>query len=122
MVERPRIPAPAPVLASLEDSSLNGLLPARLTGSRLLALEAQDHYVRLHTDKGCALVLASLEAAIAKAQSVEGERVHRSWWVAKAAVASVQRGGGRAVLSLSSGARAPVSRRYAKRLRATGWY
>lgn len=119
---RPALRAPAQAASSLEDRSLDGFLPARLGGARLLALEAQDHYVRVHTERGCALVLASLEAAIAKTHGLEGERVHRSWWVARAAVTGVRRGGGRALLSLSSGATAPVSRRYARRLRAAGWY
>jgi LytTr DNA-binding domain len=122
LVDRPRIRAAAPVDASPPDPSLDSLLPARLAGARLFAIEAKDHYVRVNTDRGCALVLASLEAAIAKTQGLDGQRVHRSWWVAKAAVTNVQRGGGRAVLSLSSGAQAPVSRRYARWLRADGWY
>ncbi len=38
-------------------------LPARLAGARLLAVEAQDHYLRLHTDRGDDLVLMRLADA-----------------------------------------------------------
>ncbi len=114
--------ASRPEAAQVDDPTLGGLLPPKLSGARLLALEAQDHYVRLHTDRGSALVLTGLEEAIAKAASIDGQRVHRSWWVARAAVADVRRGGGRAVLGLGAGVQAPVSRRYARLLRAAGWY
>ena len=104
------------------DPTLGGLLPLKLSGARLLALEAQDHYVRVHTDQGADLVLIGLEAAVAKAAGVDGRRVHRSWWVARAAVVGVRRGEGRAVLALRGGPSVPVSRRYAKDLRSAGWY
>jgi len=105
-----------------DDPTFGGLLPLRLSGARLFALEAQDHYVRVHTDRGAVLVLTGLEAAIVKLAGVDGQRVHRSWWVARAAVVGVSRGGGRAVIRLVDGVQAPVSRRYARLLRTAGWY
>jgi len=60
--------------------------------------------------------------AIEELQGLEGAQVHRSWWVARAAIADVRRGDGRAVLTLVSGAEVPVSRTYAPQLRAAGWY
>ena len=120
MARRPPAPVVAPTLP--DDRRIGGLLPLRLAGARLLALEAQDHYVRVHTDRGSDLVLVSLEAALAKVTHLEGRRVHRSWWVARQAMAGVKRGDGRAVLSLPGGLQAPVSRRYARQLRAAGWY
>ncbi len=106
----------------LGDATLGGLLPPRLAGARLIAMEAQDHYVRLHTDRGAALASTGFEAALAKAETMEGERTHRSWWVARGAVVEVRRGQGRATLQLVGGVAAPVSRRYAKALRSAGWY
>jgi DNA-binding LytR/AlgR family response regulator len=53
---------------------------------------------------------------------LEGAQTHRSWWVAKAAVRAVERGDGRASLTLDGGITAPVSRRYARALREAGWY
>lgn len=108
--------------AASEGLTFDGLLPLKLSGAGLLALEAQDHYVRVHTDRGASLVLIAFEAALAKVTHLDGRRVHRSWWVARSAIAGVERGDGRATLSLQGGVLAPVSRRYARVLRSEGWY
>ena len=101
-------------------------LPPRLRGARLIAVQAEDHYLRLHTDAGSDLILMRLADALNELEGLEGAQTHRSWWVARDAVASVARGDGRAVLTLDNGPRgeliAPVSRRYAKALRDAGWW
>jgi hypothetical protein len=96
-------------------------LPAKLRGAEIFAVEAEDHYLRLHTSKGQDLILMRLSDAVAELDGVEGAQVHRSWWVARAAVADARRGDGRATLTLTDGAQVPVSRAYAKALRASGW-
>ena len=97
-------------------------LPPRLRGARLIAVQAEDHYLRLHTDHGSDLILMRLSDALAELEGLEGAQTHRSWWVARDAVATVARGDGRAALTLDGGAVAPVSRRYAKALREAGWW
>lgn len=97
-------------------------LPPRLRGARLIAVQAEDHYLRLHTDRGSDLILMRLSDALAELEGLEGAQTHRSWWVARDAVATVARGDGRAALTLDGGAVAPVSRRYAKALREAGWW
>lgn len=97
-------------------------LPAKLAGAELWAIEAEDHYLRLHTSLGSDLILMRLGDAIAELEGIEGARTHRSWWVARGAVRQVERDDGRAMLSLPDGATAPVSRAYAKSLRAAGWF
>lgn len=97
-------------------------LPARLRGSRLIAVEAEDHYLRVHTDRGSDLILMRLSDALTELEGLEGAQTHRSWWVAKDAVQSASRGDGRATLALDGGLTAPVSRRYARALREAGWY
>lgn len=97
-------------------------LPARLAGAELWAVEAEDHYLRLHTSLGQDLILMRLGDAVDELEGIEGARTHRSWWVARAAVQRVERDDGRAILWLPDGARAPVSRAYAKVLRASGWF
>ncbi|MDP1738498.1 MAG: LytTR family DNA-binding domain-containing protein [Caulobacter sp.] len=96
-------------------------LPARLRGAEIFAVEAEDHYLRLHTSKGQDLILMRLSDAVAELEGLEGAQVHRSWWVARAAVEDARRADGRATLTLKDGASAPVSRAYAKALRASGW-
>jgi len=102
--------------------ALTDKLPARLRQAKLLALEAEDHYLRVHTDRGDTLILMRLSDAIAAVEACDGARTHRSWWVARSAVEDVERGDGRARLILSETLTAPVSRTYSPKLRADGWY
>ena len=97
-------------------------LPPRLRGAALHAVQAEDHYLRLHTDRGSDLILMRLSDAVAELKGLEGARTHRSWWVARDAVREVARSDGRAALTLEGGIVAPVSRRYARALREAGWY
>lgn len=97
-------------------------LPPRLRGATVLAVEAEDHYLRVHTDRGSDLLLLRLADAVAELEGIEGAQVHRSWWVARDAVADVRRGDGRATLTLKDGAQVPVSRSFAPALRQAGWF
>ena len=97
-------------------------LPAKLRGAAVFAVEAEDHYLRLHTSKGQDLILMRLADAVTELEGVEGAQTHRSWWVARSAVADARRGDGRATLTLQDGAEVPVSRTYAKALREAGWF
>ena len=53
-------------------------LPAALRRD-ILALEAEDHYLRVHTLHGSALILMRLADAAAIIDPRLGLRVHRSW-------------------------------------------
>ena len=114
-----RPPAPAP--AETRPAKFLERLPFRLRDAELYAVEAEDHYLRVRTSKGSELILLRLSDAVAELEGVEGAQTHRSWWVAKAGIADVRRGDGRATLMLKDGAEAPVSRTHAKGLRETGW-
>jgi LytTr DNA-binding domain len=96
-------------------------LPLKLRGSEVWAVEAEDHYLRLHTSKGQDLILLRLADAVAELEGIEGAQVHRSWWVARDAITDAKRGDGRATLTLKDGAEVPVSRTYAGLLRERGW-
>lgn len=110
----PPPPPPAPV-KFLER------LPVKLRGAEIWAVEAEDHYLRLHTSRGQDLILFRLADAVDELQGLEGAQVHRSWWVARGAVADARRGDGRAVLTLKDGTEVPVSRTYAPIIRDKGW-
>ena len=97
-------------------------LPPKLRGARLIAVQSEDHYLRLHTDRGSDLILMRLADALSELEGLEGAQTHRSWWVARDAVRDVARGDGRATLTLDGGLSVPVSRRHARALRAAGWY
>lgn len=96
-------------------------LPLKLRGADIWAVESEDHYLRLHTSKGQDLILLRLADAVAELEGIEGAQVHRSWWVARDAIADARRGDGRATLTLKDGSEVPVSRTYAKLLRDRGW-
>ena len=93
----------------------------RLRDGRLLALEAEDHYLRVHTDRGSDLVLMRLRDAVAELAGVPGLQVHRSFWVAEAGVAQVVRRGQSWQVLMAGGLAVPVSRNYGASLRAAGW-
>jgi hypothetical protein len=96
-------------------------LSAKRRAARLIALEAEDHYVRVHTDTGSELLSMRFSEALEELGHAYGYRLHRSWWVAAEAIESVRwkRGGGEA--RLHGGILAPVSRSYAGALKSAGW-
>lgn len=111
-----------PVSAEANRSSADprDRLPPRL-GRTVLCLQMEDHYVRVHTPQGSALVLMSLSQAMAGLKDVEGVQTHRSWWVARASITSVVEDGRRLRLRLTHGLEAPVSRARVGTLRQAGW-
>lgn len=113
--------APRPVPEGLAPAAIRTRLPPRLARSRLVAVEAEDHYLRIRTEAGSALVLMRLGDALEALSGLDGFRTHRSWWVARTAVEAARWKGGRGALTLSDGASAPVSRTYAAALKGTDW-
>ncbi len=96
-------------------------IPATL-GRELLCLETEDHYLRVHTAVGDDLILHRLRDALAELEGADGLQVHRGYWVARAAVANVERDGRKIVLVLVNGLRVPVSRSFQPQLKAAGWF
>lgn len=115
----PAAPPPAPPAAAPSNPLLDQL-PAEL-GSEIVALEMEDHYVRVHTMLGSALVLMRLRDAMALVGEIEGMQVHRSWWVARAAVEDVLREGRNVRLKLPRGIEAPVARANVAALKDARW-
>lgn len=97
-----------------------GVAPVDLAPD-VLCLRMEDHYVRVHTQAGSRLVEGPFERVIAGLGGVEGMRVHRSWWVARAAVVGVVADGRNLRLALRGDLSAPVSRASVARLREAGW-
>jgi len=96
-------------------------LPVRLKSAEIWALESEDHYLRVHTSSGDALILMRLVDAIAAVEGLEGMQTHRSWWVARVAIEDAAVSGGRATLTLKDETQAPVSRSFYPALREAGW-
>jgi hypothetical protein len=111
-------PAPAPDA----DATFRQRLSAKRRAARLIAVEAEDHYLRVHTDAGDELISARFADALGELAGVKGFQVHRSWWAAADAIEDVRWRKGRGELTLAGGLTAPVSRTYAKDLKAAGWF
>ena len=92
-------------------------LPNRL-GDEIVALEAEDHYLRVHTVLGSDLVLMRLSDAIAATEPDLGLQVHRSWWVADDAIREIIRSEQRTQLKLRNGLLVPVGRTYSAAVRS----
>ena len=108
MTEGDDAPSPSPRLPALLQR-----LPQAQRGT-LLALKSDDHYVRVYTDAGEALILMRLSDAIKLAAPVPGMRVHRSHWVADEAVTGFDRSGHTGTLLLSNTLTVPVSRSFVR--------
>ena len=92
-------------------------LPAAI-GSDIIALETEDHYLRVHAVGGSALILMRMADAVALLDSRLGTQVHRRWWVAQAAVAGLRTDGQKLSLRLINDSLVPVGRTFAAAVRA----
>jgi hypothetical protein len=98
--------------------------PLVRAGARLeqvCAVRAEDHYCRLHfADGSSRLILCRFGDALAELEDFDGERIHRSAWVAERAVARAERDG-RAWRLVVAGERFPVSAGHVAIARRRGW-
>jgi DNA-binding LytR/AlgR family response regulator len=97
-----------------------GRLARSLRGD-LVALEAEDHYVRVHHPSGSTLILHRFSDALAEIDPRAGLQVHRGWWVASDAVAGTFMRGGKRWLKLTNGLEVPVSRTHLRRVNEQDW-
>lgn len=86
------------------DAGFRQYLPFELRASRVLSLSSEDHYLRVHTPSGEALIHMTLAAA--SEMLPDGFQIHRSHWVAKDAIKSF----GVTKVELITGLSLPVSR------------
>ena len=120
---RAAVPALLPTIeANTSESRFAERLPLPMRSLGIIALQAEDHYLRVHLDGGqSTMILMRLSDAIAELPSETGAQTHRSWWVAKEAVRGVTKADGRATLTLDNGVEVPVSRSFYKALGDRGW-
>jgi hypothetical protein len=86
----------------------------------LLTISVRDHYVDVETSAGKSSILMRLSDAIVEADPVDGAQVHRSHWVAWAAVVGVERVGGKLFVRLKSGQSVPVGKNHREKLARRG--
>lgn len=117
--------------AATEQATMSGSFPLarRLKPENrgsLIRLSAEDHYTDVVTGAGRELILIRFSDALTELGSQAGMQVHRSHWVADAAVLQVKNAAGRMVIVSIDGFEIPVSRtnqaevrsRFAKRIEA----
>jgi hypothetical protein len=97
-------------------------LSAKRREAALIAVEAEDHYLRVHTDAGDELITARFGDALAELAAARGFRTHRSWWVAADAIDDVKWLRGRGEARLKCGLVIPISRSNAGPLKQAGWF
>ncbi len=93
----------------------NQKLPKEMKGAQLWCLKAEDHYLKVMTDHGSALILMKFEDAVSALNGYPGIQTHRSWWVSASQLQAVSLGlGASNTIPLSDGTEVPVSRRRKK--------
>lgn len=90
-------------------------LPEDETGE-ILRLTAEDHFVNVVTRSGQHKVRMRMSDAVLEMDGTPGYTAHRSHWVARDAIETVEREKGREVLVLTDGSRVPVGRTYRPQL------
>lgn len=105
-------PTPAPPAASAPVPDPAFLSRVRLaTRGTLVAVRAEQHYIRVYTANGDDLILYKFGDAVRELGAARGRQVHRSWWVARDAVQGFA-SPGREALRLANGIDVPVGRTY----------
>ena len=95
-------------------------LPEDMRGD-VIRLSANDHYVQVVTSRGAEVLRLRLSDAIDEMEPMEGYSTHRSHWVARKAIAGVERENAHKLfLVLTHGDRVPVSRKYRPTLERDG--
>ena len=94
-------------------------LPRDFNGS-ILRLTGRDHFVDVVSSEGSCTIRLRFGDAIDEMDTVTGFCTHRSHWVARRAIAEVERENGRIHLRLVNGDLVPVSRKYKPKLEAAG--
>ena len=108
---------PAPPVEDPNTDQFFARVPERL-GRDLLALEAQDHYLLVHTRRGSTLIHMRLSEAVQILPPQLGFQAHRRWWVARDEVAGLRRNGHQTLIELTSGLAVPVGRTYLAAVRS----
>lgn len=89
-------------------------LDTELRADEVLALEACDHYIRIHTTGRTPILHCRFGDAVEQMSRQPGAQVHRSYWVAAGAMKTLEKHKYGYQLALTNGALVPVSRTHLK--------
>ena len=118
-------PSPAPTRLASGNEAVPASFPSALLsrlppgiGANIIALETEDHYLRVHVVGGSALILMRMADAVALLDPRLGAQVHRRWWVAQTAVEGLRTEGQKLSICLINETVVPVGRTFAAAARA----
>lgn len=121
--DTPLATAPSEMGNEHRSSIFSRRLPSAYQQLAILALQAEDHFLRVHFESGQnVLIRARLSDAVHERPEQDGARTHRSWWVSRAAITKVTKVQGRTSLTLRNGLEVPVSRSSYRDLSAMDWF
>lgn len=109
--------APAPGISRAALDLLCSKMRPEVRGP-ILAVQAEAHFIRVHTTRGQDLIHHRFGEAVQALAALPGERVHRSWWVAADAID--QRASNGTSLRLVNGLEVPIGRTYMMDARRAG--
>lgn len=108
------VPEPAMLEAGVATAEFNGTAVVvggqKFTLDQLHHVKSEEHYLRISAGLGELTLRGRLADLLAQVPEDAGLQPHRSWWVARGAVAGLRRGGQSDVLLLTDGTEVPVAR------------
>lgn len=105
-------PAPADVSsAAANDPALRFLqrLPATVSADEVIALKAEQHYLKVYLADRSYLTLYRFSDAVAEMDPAAGRQVHRSFWVRSSAIRAIKRDSRKYTVELVNGLAVPIS-------------
>ncbi|MEM7281533.1 MAG: LytTR family DNA-binding domain-containing protein [Pseudomonadota bacterium] len=118
IIDRPNLGVPNPEVDEQSPEFLSKT--AGVTLEDVVALHAEEHYVRVYSGSTSELIHHRFGDAAGEMPDTLGLQVHRSWWVADKAVTSAKRGDRRWKLVLRDAVEVPVSDSYVQVVRKRG--
>ncbi|MGE0581526.1 MAG: LytTR family DNA-binding domain-containing protein [Steroidobacteraceae bacterium] len=113
---RESLPTELPAMAGAgAEATLRARLPAHLD-AEIIALKAEDHYVRVYTEKGDTLVHYRFRDAVQDLRGVDGLQVHRSYWVRRASITGRFTKAHNQILRVGDNLSIPISRSFQRAL------
>lgn len=116
---RDAAPVPAASHGTSAEATLRARLPPHLD-AQIIALKAEDHYVRVYTEKGDTLVHYRFRDAVQDLRGVDGLQVHRSYWVRRSAITRRSVKANNHMLQVGKDLSIPISRSFQRVLDAGG--
>lgn len=92
--------------------SFMDFMPSEKRNERIIAIKAEQHYVRVYTPAGETLIHERFRSAIAEFERAGGVQVHRSFAVNPELINSITVDDGQYRISMANGLDVPVSRSY----------